>query len=760
MSKRSVGYAASFSQNAKTLCSPELFNKILDHEAWKAAVKKIGENGKDSVKSKLPLFYWNVERFNDEPTDSHTTNHTADNIGGPSGLFMTDYDLDLGDNPQVEDWKNYYDKEISGREEELGIVFSHISIGLHGIHTVAVMPAGMEDIAACQEIQGKALGLKPDEACKDMARGSYAVPRSYVLHNRMEQWFQGDDIKGMEIGSGQLTKPVEFDLQFENPETAEKKQFPDNFKGIPFTEIIQEWWKQTNDGCTPSKGERHLKTLELMRELRYICDNQPEWLLQVVPNYEENENGWRRSAHDVCQYKTYRMPEKLAHVLSSLQSSGEKAEELDWEYQLMPMIPKLPEALRVTLDDVRVGAKFPTLLNCLAIASAYATDITFEWYGQEEHTQLYSIAVGESASGKGQYIGKWGNIYTQLMKDWDREGRNSVKAFKRNLSQKQQEEQQQPHPILRYVAANTTDATLAEKLENVEGKCLLMFTTELESIVKSNNSQWGCFYDVFLKGFHREELNRERVSQSGVDTHVEHTAIALAATTTMVTVKAMFNNSNLVNGLFGRVAFTFLPNDVNQKLQPTKKVTEETTALIKESMQKLSENDQCYEIPHIVSAYSDWEDDQIAKNIENTDGIENVRDELRRRSGLMAARATVIVGAMLGDMKHTLLPEFFTLIADYIVEHQIALYKYLTPQTGGAIEGLPSATLQKQKVDWFQIFNQLPDHFTDEDMKRLAPGSSESTRKNTRAAWKKKEYINSEKQGRKCINHKLVRSID
>ena len=56
-----------------------------------------------------------------------------------------------------------------------------------------------------------------------------------------------------------------------------------SFKGIPYAVIINEWWKQ--QGGEPQMGERNTELHRLAVHLRTICDNNPELLLEIMPNY-------------------------------------------------------------------------------------------------------------------------------------------------------------------------------------------------------------------------------------------------------------------------------------------------------------------------------------------------------------------------------------------------------------------------------------------------------------------------------------------
>ena len=54
-----------------------------------------------------------------------------------------------------------------------------------------------------------------------------------------------------------------------------------SFKGVPYAQIIDEWWKQ--NGGVPAEGERNVKLYQLAVNLRAICDNDKALLLGIMP---------------------------------------------------------------------------------------------------------------------------------------------------------------------------------------------------------------------------------------------------------------------------------------------------------------------------------------------------------------------------------------------------------------------------------------------------------------------------------------------
>ena len=81
------------------------------------------------------------------------------------------------------------------------------------------------------------------------------------------------------------------------------------FKGVPYSQIIQQWFKLA--GGEPVPGERNDKLHRLASHLRYIADNDEALLLQVMPRYGLSEEEMRGLIHSACSAKWYSMPKML-----------------------------------------------------------------------------------------------------------------------------------------------------------------------------------------------------------------------------------------------------------------------------------------------------------------------------------------------------------------------------------------------------------------------------------------------------------------
>ena len=103
-------------------------------------------------------------------------------------------------------------------------------------------------------------------------------------------------------------------------QAATARQYPSDYHGIPFADIIRKYWEVNNRGFEPTKGDRDTLTYQLACDLRHICGRSFEWLDQVIPCYDgfplEEKRAKIKSA---LASELNGFPMRLRNVLNALQ---------------------------------------------------------------------------------------------------------------------------------------------------------------------------------------------------------------------------------------------------------------------------------------------------------------------------------------------------------------------------------------------------------------------------------------------------------
>ena len=474
------------------VCTPVLFHQMLNSgqvaqtcaeiedalEKYRRGelAKEEFETLKSKLKKRLP-----VATFHAIFKDGKRKNEDAI----PSGLSI--YDLDHIPNPRAK-WA-----EIEARKEELGILLAHISPSLEGLRLVFVVPVGTSLVDA-QAWMARQLGDDKYDACvKDYARCSFLVPREYVLFMDEERLFNSgtdslhDDAVGAPLVGARMPQTM--------PQTnvhADGKgtdiNYPTTFKGIPYTTIIEEWFKQ--NGGEPEMGERNSKLHRLASHLRYITDNNEEHLLQILPNYGLKEDEMKSLIHHACIAKFYGMPKSLKKLLAEVEKSKEEEkEESDIINQTSdidsppPMPVRLPPLIKLLVSKTPkiyrpavAHAVFPAL-------AAHLWKTTFRYIDNIEHeATLMNCLMAGTGAGKNCITEPINHILKDI-RQRDRENLQREKEWKKEMQTKGANKDKRQRPeglVIQEIDPDMTNAAFVQRLADAEERFLYTKMNEID----------------------------------------------------------------------------------------------------------------------------------------------------------------------------------------------------------------------------------------------------------------------------------------
>lgn len=246
----------------------------------------------------------------------------------PSGLCMLDVD-------HLPDARGFYEANVRGREEVLGILLAHITPSCEGLRLVFVLPDAAMELEAAQRWMAGRLGMKDyDGAVKDLARCSFLVPRDYFLYLNEEELF-GEAAEGSSTTEGSSSaaesSSAASGLQAEcAPAESDSGQDAYDevpcFRGVPYSDIIQQWLMLT--GGEPVKGERNTRLHRLAYHLRYITDNDETLIKRILPRYGLGDREIDSLVHSACMAKFCSTPTEMkkavqaAFALAAVQNSN------------------------------------------------------------------------------------------------------------------------------------------------------------------------------------------------------------------------------------------------------------------------------------------------------------------------------------------------------------------------------------------------------------------------------------------------------
>ena len=139
-----------------------------------------------------------------------------------------------------------------------------------------------------------------------------------------------------------------------------------------------------------------MKLHKLAVNLRAICDNSEDWLLELMPRYGLSEQEMRSIIHSACKEPTKgsRLMKQIVSALEMGISSDEieDAEAVEKETGVKVNVRNLPIGLKESLIGVPVSMHMPVLCGVLPIAAAYADQVEVEYCdGNRQRLGLMSI---------------------------------------------------------------------------------------------------------------------------------------------------------------------------------------------------------------------------------------------------------------------------------------------------------------------------------------------------------------------------------
>lgn len=275
----------------------------------------------------------------------------------PSGLCMLDVD-------HLPDARGFYEANVRGREEVLGILLAHITPSCEGLRLVFVLPDAAMELETAQRWMAGRLGMKDyDGAVKDLARCSFLVPRDYFLYLNEAELFgeaaanssTAENFSAASSSSAENSSTAEGSsvaasssiaegsssaaesssaasgLQAEcTPAESDSGQDAYDevpcFRGVPYSDIIQQWLMLT--GGEPVKGERNTRLHRLAYHLRYITDDDETLIKRILPRYGLGDREIDSLVHSACMAKFCSTPTEMkkavqaAFALAAVQNSN------------------------------------------------------------------------------------------------------------------------------------------------------------------------------------------------------------------------------------------------------------------------------------------------------------------------------------------------------------------------------------------------------------------------------------------------------
>ena len=320
---------------------------------------------------------------------------------------------------------------------------------------------------------------------------------------------------------------------------------PSNLKylGIPYSDIIAQWWQMYNDGQEPVKSNRNTLTFELAVNLRHICGFDRNLMAQVIPCYDGFPDQEKMACiNSALSEKITQMPKRLKDVLAAIRqeklkkaASGGTDEDDEAFINALDEInaqddqfyynalPKLPLGVKESVDAVGPFLAMPVISAICPIIGALATGVKVSVHSKMNSLNLISYIAGDFASGKGS-IDPVVDSWLKEVKDMDKmyQQKEDEWRAKKRAAKNKKEQPEEPKLPVRCLTLNNTVANLAERLANTEGKHAFSFTPEADTVAQKWKSAMSDFSVMLRQAYDGTSYEREARSADAVNVHIEH----------------------------------------------------------------------------------------------------------------------------------------------------------------------------------------------------------------------------------------------
>ena len=694
----------------------------LRREPWLAQMCARIEKGDAELKHRLPVWTPHCAEFR----DNHRA--VADAVR-PLRRLMLDFD-EKGHTDEIV-------KTLTIDHAPLTILLIEESVR-HGTHVLVELPEGMTPEEA-QRLMKEATGFEPDAAVKDVARCIYMVPESHTRYVNERLFEAGDECepKIRPTSDERKSAPVEAEI---NPCQKE-------FKGIPYSSIVAEWWRR--NGGEPAEGERNVKLHKLAVNLRAICDNKKEVLMQVMPRFGLSETELKSVVDSACKEPPKGISKLMQQILDALEfgiSSDEieDAEAAAEETGVKVNVRTLPIGLKESLVGVPVSMHMPTLVGIMPICGAYADGVEVEYCdGNIHHLGLMAIVHGEQASNK-SVVKNAVDVWKRQFDEEDALARKREEEWKERKKGRKANEKapEDPHVLIRQVPVTVSCSTLLKRFKNSGGHTLFSFGEELDTLRKTNGAgSWSSKYDIYRLSFDRGEWGQDYNSDQA-ESGVVNVAYNWTMLGTNGALRKCFKADNIENGLSSRVMLAEMPDSSFQKMPKFGKRSAADEARIQEAVTRLRGFTGLIDVPRLRKAIEQWCEE---KRVEAAKDIDHVKDVYRKRAAVIGFRCGVIFHLLSGKDRETKqCLDFALMMAEYCLQQQMKAF---------------GETLESQFVDAYDeckrygsnhsIFDQLAPSFTIDDLRALKRGfCSEAGLRKIISRWYRDRWIEKTDKGR------------
>ena len=355
------------------------------------------------------------------------------------------------------------------------------------------------------------------------------------------------------------------DVDFQPVESEEEKarraantvQYEQTYEGIPYEEIVKELAAQI--GPDPAHGNRNNFIYREALYLRYICNNDPEWIKQVVLTYGEDEQKAFAAVDSACKVaQSAVMPEKVKQAVELARKNhlAKQATEKAGIYaEVPPQLPaKLPKLIKLLTSKVEDDFKAPVAMAVFPPLAAHLKGVNFRYIDNQVHeAAMMNLLVAPMSSGKSAVNGPINSIIEDLVQ-MDKVNRQKEQEWKDEVNTMGDNKKKPVRPediCIRIVSPDLTRAAYIQRLDDAQkagDAYLYCKMDEVDMLKKFNDPS-----QLIRLCWDNSEDGQERVGTKSVTARVK-TRFNWNASSTIAVTQKFFSVREVADGAVSRLS--------------------------------------------------------------------------------------------------------------------------------------------------------------------------------------------------------------
>ena len=337
------------------------------------------------------------------------------------------------------------------------------------------------------------------------------------------------------------------------------------YRGIPYADIINEYWQRT--GGVPVDGERNVRLHKLAVNLRAICDNKREVLLAVMPRLGLSEQEMASIVDSACKETPKGFSKIVKQIIDDLQESPLLLEGAEGEASASgevppPMPRRLPKLIQLLLSrtpDIYKPAVAHAVFPALA---AHLYKVKFRYIDNVLHeATLMNVLMAGTGAGK-DCISQPINYIMADIRKRDAENLERERQWKQEVSSKGANKDKRQRPeglIIQEVDPDMTNPAFVLRMSEADGHFLYTKMNEIDQFDALRGSgKGGQQFQIMCLAF--DPGNRYGQTRVGAQSVTEKVCIRFNwnASTTIAKGQRYFRNV-LTDGPISRINFCTIP---------------------------------------------------------------------------------------------------------------------------------------------------------------------------------------------------------